>query len=134
VTTRAPTQPAAPTLTLPDLARVAAEAIEHACQAQRDAAREVMDRRLVAARAAAGLLSIDRGVASVACLDLAARLPEGSRDRTEVEAIAAACRGGYAAPEMGLRLHRIAASAPDEERTTLPPEAIAEDEEATRGR
>jgi hypothetical protein len=120
----APILPAQPVLTLPDLARVAAEAIEHACQAQRDAAREVMDRRLVAAKTSAGLLPIDRGVASVACLDLAARLPEGSRDRIEVEAIAAACRGGYAAPEMGLRLHKIAAFAPDAERTTLPPEEV----------
>ena len=109
-----------PPPSLPDLARLAAEAIEHACQSQRDAAREIMDRRFVAARAAAGLLPIDRGNARFACLKLAVRLPAGSLDRDEVVSISEACRGGYATPEMGLRLLRIAAFASDEQRDTEP--------------
>lgn len=110
MTARAPILPAPPMHTLADLARVAAEAIEHACQVQRDAAREVMEGRLGDARTTGGILRRARADASMACFGLAARLPEGSLDRFDVEAIAEACRGGYAAPEMGLRLLRSATS------------------------
>jgi hypothetical protein len=112
--------PAPPVFTLADLARIAAESLARACSRERDAITEVLTGS--PRRTARLFLPVDRITAAAACLDLAVRLPKGSDARSEAEAIADACRGGYAVPEMGLRLMRLAAGS-EEQRDTEPGQA-----------